>query len=833
MIDIYSFIVNHAELSKTHRQELNVKRGFSDATIDKARFVSSGQYMAGLEDDLIKTFREEDLVLSGAFIHDGKTARINPMLLEDRVLIPYANEDGQIYFLRPHKLGLRGVPVEVYQRANLSGNPAEVVLTEGEFKAVAGMQYGIPTISVPGISSFSESNFPRLMELLNKFSVKRVVIMFDNETKDDPSIEARYKDNPSDRYDTPFYAYYMATRIEREGKEVAIAQLPESWKIQGKIDLDGAAAAGKTSGELRSIVYSAKPRNEYLNDLQKEAKEIVLRKSAQKRHRSSIRREFNRYVASRTRGKTSWDETISNFIIRIVATHDTLEGISREIEFINEFGKRSGSFSMGSEEMSSPDGFRTFCMRRGDFVWRGTLEDLLTIWESEFLMMDEGRYIVESDCVGWVESEKIWMFGNVAVDADGKELRPDKNGIYWLEKRGVKPIPISMSTGKNAIAEGIPKMWTKEFDASEVKKRLSETIGKPEASVVIGWVSAIPFMEEVFALYGCFPFLFVTGRWQSGKSTIADWIMNFFGVENAGKTISQTTSVAIQRSLSYYSCMPVYLDEFRNTKEIVSKAGFLRNVYNRQSSGKGTKLDFGLREAKVRGSLVIAGEETPKDGALLSRCIVVFVSRQKREQNHFTWFMANRMRFSGHSMSLLRRKSALTKQFVETLNEWRDFFTKNEIDDRTAINYAIVIAGYATAFDKDLDFADWLMSHTKQVQIESSEEQAVSVFLDDLLALKTQRMVDDNYWIVSGGKIYLYFHGLHQRWSENFRRTRGEEAFKEGSIRNYLKEESGFLEINAAYRIKGQMKKCIVFDQNLAPDDIKHLVEDVSVSAIV
>jgi len=837
---IYNCLMGHALLLDSHREELIQKRGFSVEFIKKFRFGSGGQHVLGFESEMMTRLKagevsESDLIASGTFIHDGKTLQINPVLIREKnsiknkdisnILIPYINGSGDVYLVRPHKMGLAGVPIEIYQEANLAANPSEIILTEGEFKAAAGMQYGIPTIAVPGISSFSEKEWPRLLKLLNDRGIKKVVVMFDNDTKDDVNLPG-YKDKPYDRYDTQFYAFYMASRIEKEAKDVVIATLPDSWKVNGKIDIDGALGQLKLAGEIKKIIYDALPKNAYLASLDTEARQVVLRKMNQKYHRAKVKKEFNRYVVTRHRGKTSWDEPISNFVMKVLATHETPEGVKREVEFINEFGNRSSGFTIGPPEMGASDTFRTFALSKGDYIWRGTVEDLLTIWQSEFLMMDEGRYIIESDHVGWIEREKLWLFGNVAIKADGTELRPDKNGIFWLDKRGIKPVSLMNTTGKNVCAEGIPYLHTAGIDLLEIRELLSETIGKNEASVLLGWITAMVFMDDIFELYRSFPFLFITGRWQSGKSTIAEWVSNFFGMEEAGKSISQTTAVAIQRSLSYYSCLPVYLDEYRNTKDVRYKDGFLRNVYNRQGAGKGLKESFGLRDAKIRGTLIVAGEETPKDGALQSRCIIVFVSQHNRVKNHFAWFMKNRHLFSGHMYSMLKNKASKTTSFMTELETWKQFFTDNEINDRVALNYATVVAGNTAAFGSDdIEFANWLKKETHDIQSEHAEEQAVAVFLDDLAVLKTRKLVDDNYWSIVGNNIYFYFHGLHQIWAQEFRKTRGEEAFKESSIRAYLREEAGYLDMNSPWRIKGQLKKCMVFNYDKASEEIKNLVE--------
>jgi len=835
MKEIYTFLMDHGTLTDAHKEELITKRGFSDKIIKEQRFFSGGNYLAELEEEMLKKFKEQDLLTSGSFIFDNNKARMNPSLFKatnsidkkevSNIIIPYLNKEGSAYYIRSHKLGFRGVPVEIFQEKNLSDSPTEIVLTEGEFKAVAGQSLGIPTIGIPGISSFSDMHFAKLVSFL-KPCVKSIIIMFDNEVKNDPAFTGRFKENPADRYDTQFYAYYMATKLEGSGFGVKVATLPDAWRVEGKIDIDGAIKQGKGRGDILKVVYDSLPRNEYLSDLPTEAKQVVLRKRSQKMARSHIKKEFNRYVATRQRGKSTYEEAISDFVMKIVATHDTMEGMKREVYFINEFGKRSNSFTIDGDCMASADKFRTFCIKKGDYTWKGTLDDLMTIWQSEFLTMDEGRVIVETSEVGWVDSEKCWIFGNLGFNPKGEIMYPDQNGVFWLEKRGIKPSPLIVSGGKNAMAGGIPQLYKGEGPKpEEIRDRLSDSIGHDEACVVLGWAISVAFMEELHAYYSSFPFLFITGRWQSGKSTIAAWVMRLFGIEQEGLSISQTTPVAIQRLLSYYSSLPVFLDEFRNTKEVTYKNGFLRNAYNRQWAGKGIKSDFGLREAKVRGTLVIAGEETPKDGALLTRCIQIFVSRSKRTKDHYKWFVSNRTKMSSFFYGILSRKKDLLPIFVEYFQEWKETFTNDGRDDRVAINYAAVVAGYAVLFGtSDLGFADWLMKETESMQTEFKEEQAVSVFLDDLMALKTQKKIGSEYWTVDDGKIYLYFHGLHQVWAEQFKKVRGEEAFKEGSIRAYLKEEEGFVNVNFPKQIGQSVKKCIVFDYDSSPIDLQNLV---------
>jgi hypothetical protein len=830
MIKIYEFITAHGVLSSAHKDELRGKRGFSDEIITKHRFFSGGKYLLDLEKDLVAGFMREDLLACGVCIDNGKNLTISPILLEERVVIPYLNAGGNAYFIRPHKLGLSGVPVEIFCPAWDVGR--SIIITEGEFKAVAAVQLGFHAIAIPGISSFSKEHFPRLVKFLSEANIKDICIMFDNEVKDDPHYP-NYKENPNDRHDTSFYAYFMTKELDREGFRTQVGILPDSWRILGKSDIDGALAQGKTHEDLASVITFSKPAKQYIEDLPKEAQSVIRRKMSLKYFKSHIRKEFGKYVATRRRGKTEWDEEISNFTMKIIATHSTAEGIIREVQFTNEFGEHSSFFAIAADDMVGAEGFSKFCYRMGHFIWHGTSDDLVHIWEGLFLE-DDGRNIIEPDHIGWIESEKLWVFGNVALDREGKELRPDKNHIFWMEKKGIKPIPLGITSGKMQISEGIPYVSLTPCDIKEIKQRLSDTIGEIEAAKCLGWASAIPYLEDIFDAYGCYPFLFITGRTGSGKSTIAEWITCLFGIEDAGKSLSQTTVVAIQRSLGYYSSLPVFLDEFRNTSDIAFKTGFLRNVYNRQSSGKGIKSNFGIREAKVRGTLIIAGEETPNDNAILNRSILIEVIKKNRITNHYEWFQKNKAKFSWHIFNIIKNKQSQQKDFMRILNEAKEYLTHNSgVDDRTAVNHAVICAGHALAFgEKDTDFADMIIQEAKKTNVEFQRDNIIHTFIKDLQVMVHSGVLKDKYWLIEDGKIYLYFEGLYNVWSADARK-RGLDPFKATSVRGYFKEEDGFLEMSAKKRIGGFPRNCVVFSEEGCGENIRDLIEEKREDAVV
>lgn len=814
-------------LTEEHRAALKKERGFTDETIKKFRFISGGQHNLALEPQLTEHFKIEDLMEVGVFLKRSGKANIDPILLDDRIIIPYLDAEGKAKLIRPHKLGLKNIPVQIFQSLVpvdiTDPRHGSLIITEGEFKAVAAAQMGASAIALPGVASFSgKDKFEELKNFLTDRQIKKICIVFDNEVKDDPKLP-NYKAEVTDRYDTQYYAFIMAKMLFKAGFDTTIGILPDTWRVNGKIDIDGALAQGRTGSDLESVCRRSLTSKEFYSQLEDEAKEVVRKKEAKRFFKTHITVEFGKYVAHRTRGKADWYEDISNFTFKVVATHETSEGIIRELRFVNEFGKSVPFLSINPEDMMGNDTFATFCARHGNFIWKGRKEDLYAIWEYEFLN-ETGLHIVEPDCIGWIPDEKAWMFSNVMFTDKG-EMRPDESGTFWTDKSGFKPVPLGVSQGKNTISEGVPSLNTTLIDIVDLRAKLGDSIGTFEAKTCLGWAVSVLFMEDVFKAYGCFPFLFITGRRRSGKSTVAEWIMNLFGLENSGKQAADTTPVAMQRYMSYYSSLPFFIDEYRNDQRVTMKNGLLRNAYNRQSAGKGMKSDFGIREAKIRGSLIIAGEETPDDNALLTRCIVVQVSEIRRTINNFDWFTKHKSALSNFTYAILADRKALREKFVARLASDKLEIAEHIKDDRLAINKAVVSAGYYTMFGKDEEFSREFAKELKEVKVEQEKENAVSMFFTDIQALAFDPKLGlKDYWDVAEEKIFIYFHGLYNVWARDYQSRKREAPFKAEAIRGYLKDEPGFVSNAVNHRFGEKTRSCVVFAVETAPSFIKDLV---------
>jgi len=142
-------------------------------------------------------FSEEQLIDSGLLLKNGIKTNLCGALYHSRIIIPYLEENTVIGIkTRVNPLDLTENDYQKYLIPN--GTPirkmlwhppvlhSDVILTEGELKAIAGCEAGIPTCALPGMGCTTETlkNFRRLVD---KFRCQRIFIIIDS----DPYLESK------------------------------------------------------------------------------------------------------------------------------------------------------------------------------------------------------------------------------------------------------------------------------------------------------------------------------------------------------------------------------------------------------------------------------------------------------------------------------------------------------------------------------------------------------------------------------------------------------------------------------------------------------------------
>lgn len=280
-------------LNPADKERIRAKRGLSAETLARLKIRSNNHNNLFSIEQLREEFGAKRLVEVGLYVNDRRKGPIPndqflgysprrqdkqgnylPAEYTEPPLIPYLDTNGRPFYIRPHKGGISKPKernrtdsdrlVDQIVEQMLGDEPAcsshvyapfiisdllpvfdgTLVLTEGEWKVIALYQCGIPAICVPGITFIRNPTFKKeLLDLLAKFNVTDLVIMFDNEVKDDPNFPDKYKADPVKRWDTQVWAEYTAIclrpHISGIGGTVRIGWLPNECRNDGKADFDG------------------------------------------------------------------------------------------------------------------------------------------------------------------------------------------------------------------------------------------------------------------------------------------------------------------------------------------------------------------------------------------------------------------------------------------------------------------------------------------------------------------------------------------------------------------------------------------------------------------
>ncbi len=520
---------------------------------------------------------------------------------------------------------------------------------------------------------------------------------------------------------------------------------------------------------------------------------------------------------------------LSNFIIQIKNRFVTVEAQLREVCFVNVEGEISKPFILEPVQMVSVQKFKEFCISKGNFIFEGTESDLLELWKYEFAK-DEGKLIFQPDHLGYLGEHDMWLFGNMAVK-DANIIVPDENGIFWIGSQGFKPVPLNI-VGENiqslpAVVQ-LPEGETDRFLVQTLAS-LKENIGGYQPWLAIGWIKACVYATEIFNRFRFFPFLFLYGKHQSGKNTLARWLLAFFGLSDSdGESISESTQTGISRRLSYFSNMPVWLDEYRNDRKVTKLDGFLRNVFNRIGAVKGIKKEFGTRGVTVRAALILSGEQLPVDPGLRSRCIPIQLKKKDRKDELYNWINNTSDKFSAITLKWIVEKNEKSiKNLLADIETLKDELTgKYGLDTRLAEVYAVPIAAFLS-IKKDEGFFTWAIEEAKRDKQSKEEEQILNRFLDDFEALVRKGEISEAYYEVDqfNGQIRLYFNGVYNIWQKDFRLRTGENPFPRQTILDHFREEEYFIEYDRRY-IHGKQQRALVLDLNKSPDSLKNLSKE-------
>lgn len=773
-------------------------RGFTDDVLEKYQLKSCHPINAFVLDSLKNKYTVEQLreeVLYEADTNHQGVYTPQRQILESNILIPYFESSRHIIKVRPHKLGFRGQGASVY-RCFTSFQPSDVcVIAESEFKAIAAECLGYSAVGIPGIASMSGRNWDYFSKQLEDIPAKEFVICFDNEIKDNPALK-NFKPDWRKRYDTTIYAYAMAQKILDLGKSCRIATLPTDWMVEGKIDIDLALAQCRGQGAFKSIIDGSQGPKAFIENA-----------PIPQKHRSFINRRIRRFfyepavelrhnafyskAATNPDGTTEGGARLSNCSVKIKNVYEELsaetEGVSRDVIITDEYGVASKLTPLKPSSMATKSGMKEWLMSQGNYLFYGSDNDLIKIWEYVF-SFDDGNIVYLVNRCGYIKELDFYLFKNVLIK-DGKAVYPDEYGIFWVDEVGYKPHAPHMDCQIPAVLpEG-------KFDVSKFLRLLSDTTDHDNPGMgkaMFAYMLAILFIDSIQEQFKLFPILFVYGERGGGKTTVMRWLTSFFGQDKATLNLGMSSVVGVNRGLEYYSSLPFVTDDWRNIAKFQAYIPVFLGVYNRQSGIKGTKAKFGIQKTTINAALVVMGEEIFPDNALLSRCISFYFPtvrlRECSEEMESIIQEASSFFFKILTGSYSRLKNKVISNIKEASKEFK--LKVRGLDARVAINYAILAGTYRAVMGEDAEMEEHLMTMMGAGQADVTEGDRIHKFANEFLVGVAEGVVKPHHFLFKGDSVFLWVKGICDVLNKFYNRSDIENG---ALITQHFKKQSFYL----------------------------------------
>jgi 5S rRNA maturation endonuclease (ribonuclease M5) len=552
---------------------------------------------------------------------------------------------------------------------------------------------------------------------------------------------------------------------------------------------------------------------------------------------SSIIEERGAYFKRRYKDGNEFRIKLCNFTIELRNIFIRANAREREIVIVREDGKKSEPIMIQSEAKVSLKPFKTLVANAIDASFYGKEEDMIAIWEHVYKTSKEIIVHLPA-CVGYVDEFNGWLFRDCFISVTGAVYKPDEKGVIWIDNRsvGLRAISMESNAGGDSMS-GVPKMLTelkheeREELIGHILKNLSANLGQPGmALTVLSWAWASVYSQQIYDAIGHFPFIYLWGRGGRGKTTIIKWVLSFYDLEHAWVTANQLNSgVSFSRKLSYYSSLPMCVDEIRVDQLIKEMYGTFRGWYNRASRSVAAEGGFGIRTQPVRSTVMFGGEDQFADQSTRERCIHLRIPKHGREEKEsYKLIDARRRDLPAVGYHWIQGFSDFSiKDILEEVKELDDVLRARGVSPRTSLNWAIV-AFFGLKLAKkhmpDFDYMAYLTQAAGEDLERQKEDDAIIEFWTIVEGIQAQERA-----LIGPAHLRRIGSELHVWFAEVFRivereGNRGNGTFSRRAIQEALREEDCFIrEDRTKMGMNENIRRVMVFDLDKAPDVLNQI----------
>jgi hypothetical protein len=549
-------------------------------------------------------------------------------------------------------------------------------------------------------------------------------------------------------------------------------------------------------------------------------------------------------------------KSVSNFnLIGYYVVNDEEGKANRIIEVINTRGETMLCM-VPTEAFTSVQEFSKF-IEKGNYVPNITKPEFTWIKSKIYDDCKSCRYI---STLGQ-QPEGFFAFAN-GIFADGKFHKTDKMGVVeYKEKHYFLPANSIMFKDQSKLFQFERNFVYEPRKINfEIWAELFCKVYGENGRIALLFFCMSCFSDFVFKIEGFFPILFLYGKPESGKTTLAVSLMSLFqstGEKTVGININNVPQPALFRVLAQVKNGLVLIEEYQNDLEKF-KLENLKGIWNRTPP---TKTDTSQSNTSNRtvstppeSAAIITGQHLPnQDVALFTRCILLSFFKLETYTEEQEAFYRELKSLQAASLSEVTTHVLRNRELF--INDFKKHFEKEKRAlagtfsganvNRVGAHAAQILAAYHSLnpvlkmpFTEGQLRETVLKTFTEQVSMMVSSEET-STFWDIVQQLYFQSKVSDtdDFYIESksslkvrsgtnkkedlvefGDTIQVLFlslkrvHGLYL----NEMRTQGRKnAMDKTSLTNYLINSKQYIGHKDSYRFGNSVTSAYCFNYSL------------------
>ena len=395
----------------------------------------------------------------------------------------------------------------------------------------------------------------------------------------------------------------------------------------------------------------------------------------------------------------------SNFIMEPLFHIASTINAKRLYRITNVYGYEQ-VIELAQRDLISLSAFKLRIESIGNFLFDGQEVHLNKL---KHYLYEKTQTCKEITQLGW-QKKGFWAWSNGIYDGSNF-VKLDENGIVnFQDENFYIPATSNIFSAEDTLYVSERKFKFKEgkLELQEYSKKMIEVYGE-NAVIGICYYIATIFSDFLVKIFKWFPVLNLFGPKGAGKSEMAVSLLQFFGPQDKGINIANTTRPGLADHVAMFSNALVHIDEYKNNLEF-EKIEFLKGLWDRKGRTRmNMEKDRKKETTSVDVGVVLSGQEMPTaDIALFTR--LIFCSFTKCEYTDAEKIMFKELKdmeekgISHITHDILEHREYFMEHFLENFKaaskELTNLNKDTVIEDRIFNNWTLIIAAYRTLKDK-------------------------------------------------------------------------------------------------------------------------------------